>query len=386
MQLGEDDTMKNTEYALSEVLELYEEEELQNFAERIGLTEAAKQTKEELLYTISQHLLDPEVLRRRIACMNEETRFIFEKACEKPFMLSSVEIDNALWLRENFYGFVDERKVLSIPADVREVYEKINTPEFQEYAKKMSWLVQCLNFSETFYGIFQEDVIFDMYHIKKGFVFTYPEMYKMISEIPDDFIMIHMWKEKKCFTADYLRSEQTFDKLLKLQWGNDFYWPTEEQILDYDHNMYFSEEPSYVRLREFLQKTFGLTPGDQNQVAQHVWRQFHYRKKITEVYDEILESIGLESLRKQHAEKLTDLLIDCNNHTRLQIHRGYTPLEVSEFKEQARKAREEREKALKAKALAAKKAEEAAQNAKVYPNDPCPCGSGKKYKHCCGKQ
>ena len=23
---------------------------------------------------------------------------------------------------------------------------------------------------------------------------------------------------------------------------------------------------------------------------------------------------------------------------------------------------------------------------KVYPNDPCPCGSGKKYKKCCGKK
>ena len=22
---------------------------------------------------------------------------------------------------------------------------------------------------------------------------------------------------------------------------------------------------------------------------------------------------------------------------------------------------------------------------KVYPNDPCPCGSGKKFKKCCGK-
>lgn len=22
---------------------------------------------------------------------------------------------------------------------------------------------------------------------------------------------------------------------------------------------------------------------------------------------------------------------------------------------------------------------------KIYPNDPCPCGSGKKFKKCCGK-
>lgn len=25
------------------------------------------------------------------------------------------------------------------------------------------------------------------------------------------------------------------------------------------------------------------------------------------------------------------------------------------------------------------------KEAKVYPNDPCPCGSGKKYKNCCGR-
>mgnify|MGYP000137570453 len=25
------------------------------------------------------------------------------------------------------------------------------------------------------------------------------------------------------------------------------------------------------------------------------------------------------------------------------------------------------------------------ESVKIYPNDPCPCGSGKKYKNCCGK-
>ena len=26
------------------------------------------------------------------------------------------------------------------------------------------------------------------------------------------------------------------------------------------------------------------------------------------------------------------------------------------------------------------------KEARVYPNDPCPCGSGKKYKKCCGRK
>ena len=32
------------------------------------------------------------------------------------------------------------------------------------------------------------------------------------------------------------------------------------------------------------------------------------------------------------------------------------------------------------------KAPKKRENAKVYPNDPCPCGSGKKYKQCCGRK
>ncbi len=32
------------------------------------------------------------------------------------------------------------------------------------------------------------------------------------------------------------------------------------------------------------------------------------------------------------------------------------------------------------------KAPKKRENSKVYPNDPCPCGSGKKYKQCCGRK
>ncbi len=32
------------------------------------------------------------------------------------------------------------------------------------------------------------------------------------------------------------------------------------------------------------------------------------------------------------------------------------------------------------------KAPKKRENAKIYPNDPCPCGSGKKYKQCCGRK
>ena len=35
--------------------------------------------------------------------------------------------------------------------------------------------------------------------------------------------------------------------------------------------------------------------------------------------------------------------------------------------------------------LEQKKSSTIVKEERVYPNDPCPCGSGKKYKKCCGK-
>ncbi len=32
------------------------------------------------------------------------------------------------------------------------------------------------------------------------------------------------------------------------------------------------------------------------------------------------------------------------------------------------------------------KAPKKREEKKIYPNDPCPCGSGKKYKQCCGRR
>ena len=44
------------------------------------------------------------------------------------------------------------------------------------------------------------------------------------------------------------------------------------------------------------------------------------------------------------------------------------------------------EEKLKELYIEQKKSGTIVKEAKVYPNDPCPCGSGKKYKKCCGRK
>jgi len=57
---------------------------------------------------------------------------------------------------------------------------------------------------------------------------------------------------------------------------------------------------------------------------------------------------------------------------------------MMEFKPEHVKAREYPSVALMGERLAELRGEEEDQGKKTGRNDPCPCGSGKKYKHCCG--
>lgn len=79
------------------------------------------------------------------------------------------------------------------------------------------------------------------------------------------------------------------------------------------------------------------------------------------------------------------------NHTRMHINRGYMPAEMDS--PISKKRVQEAAAKLGFRAVDDMPGDKAdiidfqeERRKKVYPNDPCPCGSGKKYKHCCGKK
>ncbi len=142
-------------------------------------------------------------------------------------------------------------------------------------------------------------------------------------------------------------------------------------------------------------------------------------------------SVELDSLKElgyriggaKQLQRFADLFSDLNNHTRMPSNRGYTPHELMQRSDGRALPRFEFGPGLQASIQAGEldgpafklavmgdedlpldvrenllrevdralipKEEKAAGSAparkeKIRPNDPCPCGSGKKYKKCCG--
>ena len=391
---------------LSHIMKLYDKQSLLNYASDLQIRRVSGLKKDELAEKIANELLAPSVMKRRIATFSPEERTLFERAIECPFVPTEDELDNAYALREKDYAFMNKKDELNVPVDVAEAYKKLNTSEFRQYAKKMSWLAQCLYFGENFYGVFDKDVLLEMYNARKGYHISYEELEHMCNEFPKDLTESHLEEGQRFIVAEYLAYDDRYKELLDVQAGKDFYIPTAEEVLDYNKNLYLSMEPAYQKLKEFFQKEIGLSYRDADDEAAEVWAKIQYDVDFQDMFQYFLDLYG-EELTERRLDRLVNLLQNANNHTRLQIHRGHTPNEI--MQSDIRRGHFAKPPVIvpgstnAANMLKDVSAELAAMGVqvdfagnadivsdgktqkKVYPNDPCPCGSGKKYKKCCGR-
>lgn len=99
------------------------------------------------------------------------------------------------------------------------------------------------------------------------------------------------------------------------------------------------------------------------------------------------EPEGLVFYKKADLEEFALLYQELNNHTRKQINRGYTPAELFNQTHQGKQ---------RLQRLVPENQLSMFDEPPVKPkltivggpsrNGPCPCGSGRKYKNCCGKK
>lgn len=401
---------------LKYILRMYDKESLLNYARDLEIKRTSGLKKDELAEKIANELLMPTVMRRRIAVLSPECRILLERAMREAFIPTPEEMDDALCLHESDYAFLNKREQLDVPVDVKIAYEKINTPEFRKYARKMSWLSQCLNFGEVFYGVFDKDVLRKIYNVRKGYHISEEQLEKMCSEFPVDMTECHMEEGQRFIVAEYLAYDDRYKNLLDIQAGKDFYIPNAQEVLDYARNLYLSQEPAYQNFREFLQHEIGMTYDEADAEALETWDKIQFDIDFTEIVQYIID-VYEDLLDGTKIEKIIQLLQEVNNNTRMRIHRGHTPnemmrkgMEEDRFSQKPIVVPGSTEAANLLKSASEELKEmgvcvdfdsnavivpnnfsqnnvsgQAANSIKkIYPNDSCPCGSGKKFKKCCG--
>ena len=414
---------------LREYLTEYTKEELLDQARSFEIRKCSGLRKADLIDRIVDNFCTEEMLRSRLACLTKEQMDLFRKACISPTAVSVNEVVDAMQLYRYWIGYFEEpTDRFCVFEDVAVAFSKVDDESFRRKQCRKGWMVKCIHFFIQYYGIAPIEVIYEMYRQKVKC--SIDEMIEMLWEMPVDIVESclftmdrlgmkgwpkedPLYSEKGIFVHLQLFENEEFGYLLRQQMDKDFYIPSAQQIDEICRIGYEASSSEYKKLESFFIKKLRLPYEQAVTWCLQVWANSYEGESPSKIINKMTEA-NIEFEEKMINE-LLELLVAAHNNTRMKENRGYKPSEMVR-----KKSVDKMPTIVPASSNAAAILKDAAPQLeamgvpvdlngntdviqttmfprglneepirvekKIYPNDPCPCGSGKKYKKCCGKK
>ena len=397
---------------LKDKIRAYTVDNLKQFASEIGLSGYSKLKKDGLVAMICDYLLDPDVMFHRMSIFDDAALNIFEKGIEGFYQYKDAEYDTICTLNEINYVAVGGDSFY-VFEDVAKAWKQIRNEKFEAYRRKASWIWKCLYWTEEMYGYTPIENFLDVVNTKKGIHVTDQELIKIFDHFPKD--MLWTARINDIFVATiYLGNLDALKDLRTQQHGKPFYIPSVSEVEELYSTCALVSTPEYQEMLRFIADELGKPEDEAEDTLKDLWGKLADEDDPHETMQWFWNQFTFDG--EKQVNKIVSLYMPLANNTRMKANRGHTPIEL-------RKLMPSKTGTIytitagstKAAAMLKEASPELAKlglsvdlnsNAgtipvigmpegvngpvvtmqkKVYPNDPCPCGSGKKYKKCCGK-
>lgn len=356
--------------SLESVIMQYPKKAMMELAAGNGFTGYTALKKAELAKWVAKRLLDSEYMEKRVETVSRGEINIFENAMEHPegIWVSEEIMEDSLFLSS--YGAFNSVKVLRIPTDVKEAYQRICTAKKRE-VRDRKWLIEDYCESARYlYGIIPIDKLAEIYQGYEGEELPLEDIMNLIAEVVKTEGILY--QKGKMLIDEELLEEDIYQVLLEMQGDNPYYVPSDrEEFLAYGmgYDRVYSDNSNEIAegFVEFLQLKYQLEEPFAQIICHDLESYIHADGDIDNlrmILMEELEQYGKTISKNKRMKDVESQLRKLWEHTRILSCRGYTRAEIRNRKQKPRFS----------------------VVGKVYPNDPCPCGSGMKYKHCCGKK
>lgn len=413
---------------LREYLTEYTKEELLDQARSFEIKKCSGLRKADLIDRIVDNFCGEEMLRSRLSCLTKEQMDLLRKSCISPTAISANEAVDAIQLCRYWIGYFEEpTDRFCVFEDVASAFSKIDDAAFQLDQHRKGWMIKCVQFFMQYYGIAPIEVIYELYRQKVKCPID--EMIEMLWEMPVDIVESclftmdklrmtgwpkedPLYSEKGIFVHLQLFEDEEFDYLLGKQMDKDFYIPSVQQIDEICRIGYEAGSPAYRKLESFFIKKLRLPYEQAVTWCLQVWANSYEGESPAEVINKMTEAnIAFD---EKMINELVRLLVEAHNNTRLKENRGFKPNDLARkipagkmptivpASSHAAAMLKDAVPQLQAMGIPVDldgnadviqtamfprgvNGEAVRVEKKIYPNDPCPCGSGKKYKKCCGK-
>ena len=400
---------------MTAILSSWTKEELKNLAEDLELKGYHSLKKDILVGKIKEELSKPSVMERQMLMFSDEEIAAFESVLKTT---GYYPVRKDLELLEGFYNLayvgIYNDNFAAVPDEVKKVYKKVNTPKFRKKRKTAFWMIRCLTMVIFLYVLAPISVIKEMLVKCLGECIGEEEFREIFTLIPD-YLNPCVIRGEWVIYKEVL-PQGLYNKIKESQEDLEYYIPEQEEILDYTEHGYPSRDACCRKVKEFLGKRMKI----ENEFVEELMCELYSRLSLGKMPSDVVEIFEEEGIIFPDETTVRDfiaLLIELNNSTRMIQNRGWTPSEMT--KKRPVLPEGQKPTIVPMSSLAAEQLKQASNELqqmgftvdldsgadevetvfmpdgiaghtvkgtkKIYPNDPCPCGSGKKYKKCCGK-
>ncbi len=244
--------------------------------------------------------------------------------------------------------------------EVKLILQTIDWGKVRRHKEKYQDLFTCIRICMDLYGILPISDLNTIYYryfdtkiteknIKEMIFFYYP----IVNFIPNSWMIINVL---------LLDNYDDLEKIAKEIIEKPLYLPEKNEFLRYDNENTFATNPYYLKFKDWL---IDDQKNDENDVDAFLLFIFISTTICGRLpYEEIdFEEMNLSFKSIEDYTFFNNLLIEVYNNTRSWPNRGNTPNELMSLQSNCMNS-----------------------SKKPGQNEPCPCGSGKKYKRCCGKK
>jgi len=396
--------MENTIY-LIQCLKSMTVETLKELAKDNYVKGYSKLRKQELVQCLWIYLTSRNHVRNVMIHSSTEEIEIFIKAMSGSVIRNSANYLIGYWGERGLAYAVPDGRIY-VPYDIQECVKKVmEDPEFENKRKKNELLEKyCMAFANL-YQIIPVKQCVEIINQQNALDLTIPELIaweeeRYIARNGKWFVYQDGYITNDCF---WVKDDPDYRELLKKQRNQPFYVPKRPHLLKYADISYVEETESYLELIQYLEQVYKMSHELVTELTLRMTLLIRGNYPMQALLDE-LKAYGIHTRSEYELTNLKSRISRLFFETRLPINRGYTPAELKQvnperyekiygkltYQEPAVKVEEPKGVSFQSTETmwsdAAPKKQPAKRiESKVYPNDPCPCGSGRKYKKCCGR-
>lgn len=359
-------------FSLEEILGFKKVTMLRELGKSYHVKYYSRLSKPELLSNLVVNMQKSELIRELFYTLEDvEWGFFVQAVSTDVFQSDRVIIDNyeilqIMGIMQSFY--FNGKLWFVVPNEVKKIYNELIKTDFlvnrKFYSLINNYAIACV----SLYGFISIDDFVELFNSQNSKKTTINDIFRILLKFIYTDAEYCFWDEyivDDSFEENDFKDVNYFVNTVK---GKPRYLPTKNEVLKYADWNYYEITPQIVALTNYLIKKFSLDDDEAEDIADEIHELCVAQAKTQEIFD-LLEKNSIHFESMEQAQELLNLIMEVHNNTRLWANNGHTPNELFKLEQPFLKS---------FSSNAPPKAE------KVGRNDPCPCGSGLKYKKCCG--